>query len=146
VSEEKPMIGDGVRLGVELFASDVPDLPTRRGDRDGVDDDDDYAPASGKYRPFGRGWQRTVVEYGHDTVEAATRVMGEQVSTVLREALIGMDRAPLPATTESGLVTSSVQLTFGLKLTVGAGKVIEAVISAGGEASVQVAVTLTYPV
>jgi hypothetical protein len=88
VSEEKAMIADGVRLGVELFTSDAPDLPPRRGDRGRVDDDDDdYAPASGKYRAFGRGWQRTVVEFGQDTVEAAARVMGEQVSTVLRSRL-----------------------------------------------------------
>lgn len=86
------------------------------------------------------------MEFGQDTVEAAARVMGEQVSIVLREALTGMDRAPLPAATGTGLVTSSVQLTFGVKLTVGAGKVIEAVMSAGGDASVQVAVTLTCPV
>lgn len=145
MSEERPELADGVRVGVELFASDALASPPR-SENGYVVDDDDYAPASGRYRAPNRGWRRTVTEFGQDAVEAAARAMGKQVGTVLKETLVGMDCVALPVTTCTGFVTSSVQLTFGVKLAIGAGKVVEAVLSADGEASVQIAVTLTRPV
>ncbi|HEU0087632.1 MAG TPA: CU044_2847 family protein, partial [Pseudonocardiaceae bacterium] len=67
------------------------------------------------------------------------------VGMVVRETLAGMERAELAQATAAGLRASSVELSFGVKLTVGAGKAIEAVVTAGGEASVQVVVTLDHP-
>jgi Trypsin-co-occurring domain 1 len=128
-------------VGVELFVLDDVAVSPRSPGGEGADDPD-YAPAAGHRR--GSGWRQKVVAFGHDNTQTAGRVVGEQIATVLREALVGMDGAGLP-TSGAGLVTSSVQVSFGLKLTEGVGKAIEAVMSAGGEASVQVTVTLTRP-
>lgn len=78
-------------------------------------------------------------------LNASARLVGEQVGLVVRETLTGMDRAELAAATAAGLRASSVELSFGVKLTAGAGQVIGAVVTAGGEASVQVVVTLDRP-
>jgi hypothetical protein len=131
--------------GVELFVLDdaAVSVPPRSPGDGECADDPDYAPAEGRHR--GPGWGQKVVVFGRDSTQTAGRVVGEQIATVLQLALVGMDEAGLP-TSGAGLVTSSVQVSFGLKLTAGAGKVIEAVMSAGGEVSVQVVVTLARPV
>lgn len=123
-------------LGVELFTTDDEE-PT---------DDEEYTPASGRHRGPRRSWRAgRVTQLGQDALTASARLVGEQVGTVVRETLAGMDRAGLAATTAAGLRASSVQLSFGVKLTAGAGKAIEAIVTAGGEASVQVVVTLDRP-
>ncbi len=86
-----------------------------------------------------------MTQVGQDALNASARLVGRQVGVVVRETLAGMDRADLAEATTAGLRASSVQLSFGVKLTAGAGKVIEAVVTAGGEASVQVVVTLDRP-
>jgi len=125
------------RVGVELFASgDVGEEP----------EDEDYTPASGQHRAAQRGWRAPrVTQIGQDALNAAARLVGEQVGTVVRETLAGMDSAELVKATAAGLRASSIQLSFGVKLTAGTGKLIEAVVTAGGEASVQVVVTLDRP-
>jgi hypothetical protein len=134
--------GPAEAVGVELFVLDDASVPPRSPDGEGADDPD-YAPAAGRHR--GPGWGQKVVAFGHDSTQTAGRVVGEQIATVLQQALVGMDEAGLP-TSGAGFVTSSVQVSFGLKLTAGVGKAIEAVMSAGGEVSVQVVVTLARPV
>lgn len=68
--------------------------------------DEEYAPASGRHRTAPRGWRAArVTRLGPDVLHASARLVGEQVGTVLREA----------------------------------------VVTAGGEASVQVVVTLDRP-
>ncbi len=121
----------GWRMGVELFV-DADEEPGA---------DEEYTPARG------RSWRRTarVAQLGQDALNAAARLVGQQVGAVVREALTGMDRAELPEATAAGLPPASVQLSFGVKLTAGTGKVIEAMVTAGGEASVQVVVTLERP-
>ena len=107
------------------------------------DGDDDYAPASGTDRSaWRRGRAVRVTWVGQDALNSAARLVGQQVGTVVREALAGMDGADLAGARAAGLEASSVQLTFGVKLTAGVGKAIEAIVTAGGEASVQVVVTL----
>lgn len=136
MSDEEP--AGAARVGVELVVDS--DLG------EGPDADDDYAPASGTDRSsWRRGRAARVTQVGQDALNAAARLVGQQVGTVVREALAGMDGADLAQATAAGLQASSVQLTFGVKLTAGAGKVIEAIVTAGGEASVQVVVTLNRP-
>jgi hypothetical protein len=136
------MLVDGpladTRVGVELFANGVPDGEPA--------DDEEYAPASGRHRAPARGWRvARVTQLGQDALSASARLVGEQVGMVIRETLAGMDRADLTEAAAAGLRASSVQLSFGVKLTAGTGKAIEAVVTAGGEASVQVVVTLDRP-
>lgn len=130
--------GRADRVGVELVVDS--------GVGEDPDGDDDYAPASGKDRSsWRRGRAARVTRVGQDALNSAARLVGQQVGTVVREALAGMDGADLAEATAAGLQASSVQLTFGVKLTAGAGKAIEAIVTAGGEASVQVVVTLNRP-
>ncbi len=126
------------RMGIELFADSAVD--------EEPDDYEEYAPASGRHQAPRRGWGAVrVTQVGQDALNASARLVGRQVGVVVRETLAGMDRADLAEATTAGLRASSVQLSFGVKLTAGAGKVIEAVVTAGGEASVQVVVTLDRP-
>lgn len=119
------------RLGIELFVG---------GD---VAQDEEFASASRRYRVPGRDRQVTRVnQFGQDMLTSSARLVGRQVGTVIRETLTGMDRAALGEATAAGLRASSVELSFGVKLTGGAGKALEAIVTAGGEASVQVIVTL----
>ncbi|MGH3943307.1 MAG: hypothetical protein ACRDTG_32720 [Pseudonocardiaceae bacterium] len=134
------MPGEGTALaavlGIELFANG----------REEPAEDEEYAPASGRHRAPRGGWGvARVTQLGQDALTASARLVGEQVGMVVRETLAGMERAELAQATAAGLRASSVQLSFGVKLTAGAGKVIEAVVTAGGEASVQVVVTLDRP-
>lgn len=134
MSEEAP--APAARLGIELFAN---------GDGEPAEDED-YAPASGQHRAPWRGWRAPrVTRSGQDALAASARLVGEQVGAVVRETLAGMDSAELAEATAAGLRASSVELSFGVKLTAGTGKVIQAVVTAGGEASVQVVVTLDRP-
>jgi len=123
-----------VHVGVELFADQAGEKP---------DEGEEYAPAHGRHRASQQGGRLArVTEIGQDTLNASARLVGRQVGMVVRETLAGMDRAELAEATAAGLRASSVQLSFGVKLTGGAGKAIEAFVTAGGEASVQVVVTL----
>ncbi|MGH3913093.1 MAG: hypothetical protein ACRDTC_06745 [Pseudonocardiaceae bacterium] len=123
-------------LGIEVFAT---------GSHEPAENEE-YAPASSRHRAPREGWGAArVAQLGQDALTASARLVGEQVGMVVRETLAGMERAELAAATAAGLRTSSVQLSFGVKLTGGTGKVIEAVVTAGGEASVQVVVTLDRP-
>jgi hypothetical protein len=134
MTDEEP--APRAHLGVEFFVAVATDGPS--------DDevDEEYAPASGRWRKW-RGPR--VTQIGQDALTASARLVGEQVGMVVRETLAGMERAELAQATAAGLRASSVELSFGVKLTVGAGKAIEAVVTAGGEASVQVVVTLDRP-
>jgi hypothetical protein len=124
-------------LGVELFVD---------GAVDEEPDEEELALASGRDRVRWRGLRAPrVTQIGQDALTASARLVGEQVGMVVRETLAGMERAELAEATAAGLRTSSVQLSFGVKLTAGVGKAIEAIVTAGGEASVQVVVTLDRP-
>ncbi|MGH3915658.1 MAG: CU044_2847 family protein [Pseudonocardiaceae bacterium] len=131
------MLGEGSasvdRLGIELFVG-------------GEVVEEEYAPANGRHRVPGRDRRVTrVTQFGQDMLTSSARLVGRQVGTVIRETLTGMDRAALGEATTAGLRVSSVELSFGVKLTGGAGKALEAVVTAGGEASIQVIVTLDRP-
>lgn len=136
MSDEGP--ADADHVGVELLvASEMSEE---------LDGDDDYAPASGTDRNPWQPWRAArVTRVGQDALNSAARLVEQQVGTVVREALAGMDGADLAGSTAAGLQASSVQLTFGVKLTTGVGKAIEAIVTAGGDASVQVVVTLNRP-
>lgn len=124
------------QVGVELFVvTGVDEEPV---------EDDEYTPARGTDRTPMR-WRARVVRVGQDAVDSAARLVGQQVGAMVRETLAGMGQADLAGTTVAGLRASSVQLSFGVKLTAGAGKAIEAVVTAGGEASVQVVVVMDCP-
>lgn len=126
------------QVGIELFIGSAVD--------EEPDEDEEYAPASGRHRAPRQGWRAPrVTQIGQDALNASARLVGQQVGMVVRETLAGMDRAELAEATAAGLRASSVELSFGVKLTAGVGKAIEAVVTAGGEASVQVVVTLDCP-
>lgn len=103
----------GERVGVELFVGgDIGEEP--------VPEEEDYAPASGWHRAAQRGWRAArVTQIGQDALNASARLVGEQVGMVVRETLAGIDSAELAQATAAGLRASSIELSFGVKLTAG---------------------------
>ncbi|MCF2128171.1 hypothetical protein L1I79_17265 [Strepomyces sp. STD 3.1] len=80
-----------------------------------------------------------VVVRARQAVEALAEDVGRQIGTVAKQTATGLESVPLDETRYSA---SQVQLTFSVKLTGGSGKAVEAFISAGGEAQIQVTLTL----
>lgn len=80
-----------------------------------------------------------VIVKARQAVEALAEDVGRQIGTVAKHAATGLEAVPFDETRYSA---SQVQLSFSVKLTGGSGKAIEAFISAGGEAQIQVTLTL----
>lgn len=118
---------DDPHLAIELY-------PAAEYWPDAADEDDEFRPAAGKHRASaGR-----VTITGDRALSAASRGICDAVRHLSTELAQQLER-PSPGL---GSVTSA-ELTFGLKLTVGSGDLIKTVLTAGGEASVQVKLTLT---
>lgn len=112
--------------------------PTGDDDRDG----DDYKEALGQRGRHIRG-SSGVVDHvavlGRDVLEAAARGVGEQISIVAENVLQQLSEGE---GAKAGTYTADkVDLTFGVKCVLGAGKAIEAFLSASSEATLQVTVS-----
>lgn len=99
---------------------------------------------SGRHSPSGRqGASRYVAELGADAVRTTGRLIGKITSEVIEEALAEIGNTSPTSPTGNQYDVASLQLTYGVKLTGGAGKFVEAVVSATGEASFQVVVNIS---
>jgi len=106
--DEGPPVGE--RVGIELFVGGAVEAEP-------APEDEEYAPARGG--PWRGSRAARVTQLGQDALTASARLVGEQVGAVVRETLAGMDRAKLAEATAAGLRPSSVQLSFGVKLSAG---------------------------
>jgi hypothetical protein len=98
-----------------------------------------------------------VVQVGQDVLRAAGLAVGREVATVVAGVVAGIER---PASTDgdedsgalrhnSALGTGSftidnLELTFGVKATLGLGQVVTALLTASSEATVEVKLTLGH--
>ncbi|MCK9877273.1 hypothetical protein MXD59_16075 [Frankia sp. Ag45/Mut15] len=120
-------------VGVALVpAAAVPVAPGRP-----VPGGSPFEDASGSHRRRGR-----VVQRGEDAVRAAVTAVTAQISLVAAEVSRQLDGAGLVEPAPGQLGVETVEVTFGVTLTAGAGKAIEAVLSVEGEAAVEVTVSL----
>lgn len=121
----------------ESGASDIGDGMSDSFDRTG------HAPAAGH-----RGQHRStdssrIAEMGEDVLRAAAEAVGREVALVVAGVVGGMEKHP--ATGITGTATYGIQdmeLKFGVKATLGAGQVISALLTASGEATVEVTLKL----
>ncbi|WP_239339529.1 CU044_2847 family protein [Frankia sp. CiP3] len=107
--------------------------------------------ASVKVRPGGPGLEDAsgahrrrgpVVRRGEEAVRAAVAAVTGQISLVAAEVSRQLDGAGLVEPAPGQLSVDSVEVKFGVTLTAGSGKAIEAVLSVEGEAAVEVTVAL----
>ncbi len=97
--------------------------------------------AAGRHR--GRRSRNSVVRRGEQALRAAGRAVSAQVAVMATEIVRGLDGTGLTDPPPGALGLDSVEVGFGITLTAGLGNAVEAVVSAEGEAAVQVTVTLT---
>ena len=141
-----------IRVGVLLEEDlDVPDMG---------EDSDGHAEAIGRQRRSPRHRNR-VVKLGEEALRAAAHAVGSEIAVVVAGVLGGIGQ---PAVARSDAVKSepegspgggvlaldtgsfsieSVELTFGVKASVGVGPAVTALLTAGGEADVEVKLTLS---
>ncbi len=75
---------------------------------------------------------------GHDVLRAAAEAVGEQVGLVAAGVVSKIEQADGEDSQGSRFEIGCVELTFGVTVTMGTGKAIEAFFSANGEATVEV--------
>ena len=117
-----------------------------------------HTGATGRKSPS-RAWKNRVVELGEDVLRAAAQAVGNEIAVVVAGVVGGIDRpgaggaangadTDVPAPTTSSVLDTgsfsieSVELTFGVKASVGVGPAVTALLTAGGEADVEVKITL----
>jgi hypothetical protein len=128
--QEQPEVTVGVFLPTSdrLPAGDELDL-----------DDTGHVPASGwRGRPAAIPGNPVAV-LGRDVLRAAAEAIGREVALVVGGVVAGIESPGLPA---GSFVVDNLELTFGVKATLGAGKAIEAFLSASSEATVEVKLAL----
>lgn len=87
--------------------------------------------------------RRSVAVLGQDVLRAAAEAVGREVAVVVSGVVDGLEHpggAAGPATGSFDI--DALDLKFGVKATIGAGKAVEALLSASGEATVEVTLTL----
>jgi hypothetical protein len=109
-------------------------------------DETGHAPAWGERGRHAATKERRVARLGQEVLVAAAHAVGREVALVVDGIVAGIER-PAPNGSTGGLHTSSfaidnLELTFGVKATLGAGKAVEALLTATGEATVEVKLTL----
>lgn len=112
-----------------------------------VDDDLDE---TGHARAVGR-WNRSATRgavaeghVGEELLRAAALAVGREVAVVVSGVIAGLDarNGATPALQTGALVLDDLELTFGVKASLGAGKVVEAFLTATTEATIQVSLKL----
>ena len=138
VGVEEPGVAE-IRVGVLLEEM----APTS----DGGDELDEtgHAPASGYRGEHRATLGRRVVVVGDEVLRAAATAVGHEVATVLTGVVAGIEQraggSGVPARAGSFDV-GDMELKFGVKAVLGAGKAVEALLTASGEATVEVTVKL----
>ena len=82
---------------------------------------------------------------GDAAVSAAIGGLSDAIARVAHGVIVKFDDAATDADTRPAAKLKSVELTFGVKLTAGAGKLVEALITAGTETTLQVKVVVEPP-
>jgi hypothetical protein len=87
---------------------------------------------------------------GREVLRAAAEAVGREVAFVVSGVVAGIEHPDPLASGRSRVQTGSfaidnLEMTFGVKATLGAGKAVEAFLTASGEATVQVKLTLRQP-
>jgi hypothetical protein len=97
-----------------------------------------------------------VAQLGQDILQAAAQAVGREVAVVVAGVVAGIER---PSSRDSGannavasgdlalntgsFTIDNLELTFGVKATLGVGPVVTALLTASGEATVEVKLTLS---
>jgi hypothetical protein len=141
--DRHPSVAVGVMLPVLTVAApdDLPDaVEVLDSDQDG------YVLARGYQSRHGAERAKIVAQLGQDVLIATAEVVGHQIAIVVQGVIEGIDKQQIPAHPGAGDGTcfdiETVELKFGVTATLGTGKLIEAFLTASGEATVEVALTL----
>jgi hypothetical protein len=93
------------------------------------------------------GHDSRVTKLGQDILQATARAVGAEVAAVLAGVVAGIESSvPMAPRANGGtgaLVIESLELNFGIKATLGVGPAVTALLTAAGEATVDVKVTLS---
>jgi hypothetical protein len=129
-----------ITVGVLLEESDALDRANGGSDRI---DEAGHVPAAGR-----RGQHRIidgsrVAEIGEDILRAAAEAVGREVALVVAGVVSGIERQPTAGRPGTGSFDiGDMELKFGVKATLGSGQVISALLTASGEATVEVTLKL----
>jgi hypothetical protein len=103
-----------------------------------------HTEARGYRGDHAAGRDSRVTKLGQDVLQAAARAVGSEVAMVLAGVVAGIESPGSGAAFSTGSFTiDSLELTFGVKATLGAGQAVAALLTAAGEATVDVKLTLT---
>src|SRR5215475_10975272 len=147
----------GIQLGVLLARSTPLREDETRGDAGWVEPDEleedldetGHAPAWGRRGRHVAAAGSRVAQLGQDVLRAAAEAVGREIALVVGGVISGIEQ-PRDGASSGGVQTGSfaiddVELKFGVKATLGAGKAVEAFFTASGEATVEVTLTLRQP-
>jgi hypothetical protein len=110
-------------------------------------DDTGHAPAAGQRGQHRRSRGDRMTALGEDVLKAAAEAVGNEVALVVAGVVGGIDKRTAARPGRSVLDTGSfdigdLELKFGVKAVLGSGKAVEALLTASGEATVEVTLTL----
>jgi hypothetical protein len=139
-------VGVIVRRSAEGSGGAGPDgeVAQDREGRDGREDRegrDPYDEAIGG-RWLGAGRDK-LVGLGEDAVRLASTAVAAQVATVAEQVAARLERSAISQAYPGQLALDTVELTFGVTLTAGTGSAINAFVTAEGESSFEVTISLT---
>ncbi|GAA3208576.1 hypothetical protein [Dactylosporangium siamense] len=137
--ETPPFESPEIQVGVLLTPS-----PAAAGDVErynGELDDSGHAQAWGE-RGRHAAPRRTVAVLGQDVLRAAAEAVGREVAVVVSGVVNGLEHPGSAGSQTGSFDIDGVDLKFGVKATIGAGKAVEALLSASSEATVEVTLTL----
>lgn len=101
---------------------------------------DGYDEATGRWWGAGRD---KLVGLGEDAVRLASTAVAAQVATVAEQVAARLERSTISHGAPGQLALDTVELTFGVALTAGTGSAINAFVTAEGESSFEVTISLT---
>ncbi|WP_189329829.1 hypothetical protein [Actinoplanes ianthinogenes] len=126
-----------IRIGVFLAESGSPehevDIET--------DFDEGHVPAFGYKGRHSIDVSTRVVQLGNDVLRTAAEAVGREVALVVDGVVAGIEER-YPADSKNFTI-GDLELKFGVKATLGAGKAIEALLTASSEATVEVTLKLS---
>ncbi len=141
-----------IRVGVLLPPSERPsddEVDDDSNEPPGELDDTGHAPALGRRRDRAAAPDRRGAQLGQDVLRATAQAIGHEIGLVVDSVVKGLEQrdngADNTAPQDGAFRIEDITLKFGVKATLGAGKMIEAFFTASGEATVEVNLTLRRP-
>src|ERR1700683_2766370 len=148
-SSRQEISPDGERAPVEITLGVLLEDGTQPSalETDGGElDETGHAPATGRRGRHRGDSGNRVAELGEDVLRAAAEAVGREVALVVASVVTGMtSQVPGLGGGTSGtgeLEIGDMELKFGVKAMLGTGKVEEALLTASGEATVEVTLKL----